>query len=1334
MDKEQVRRRREEKRKLKIAEKEGEKKSKLCGTPSTVLVPPTPQSAKPHNLAGKYFYEMEKKGKDIRWYRGVIGGVVLEGQSFFNPEERRMHVKFKNREGCKLPPFRSASYLRDSQKPNHLKGASYFEEHESGISKNGKILKKKRLFKAEVTSSAGTSEKGTTSYFIKYSNGYRTKLSRKRVEKNLLERSVKPKGLSICNSDEYVFGKALKSLECEHARALRILEQETKKGEKRRAKEAKEEKGLAAKKTENVKRKEKEEEIEFPTPKPLKKKSKFAVPSTNPKKLTPSSVYETPRPNAAREWKFRNPSPTLRPIPTPLRSTMSKVPGSMESTSSLMGDSRRWSGSGNDNNKKRGNANGAGYTGSGTNEMGLLPRRELRFPLRKQPSEMKSKSMKRTNCLTDMSCPKCKSVLQYTKAKSLCKYYTCDKCNLRRDNGYVFTCVNEDCDFDICEVCVDPSLIGLKIDVDGSMAGMVAQAENKGVGEMEGLAGGSITGGEKKNLAAKFASPASAAEFASPIHILHSQDSCDEGLTTLSKSNVDLIQLVDVNNNDPCITPGDKNEKKIDGTPKIHSSRLTPEVLSKVILPESIATVNAVLVDVKEEVPGVPFQKGDKTDELQVLLGGRSPSHFPCTPTSSKRRNGKESEIQTSRPRKRALKKKRNYSSVKNFDDNDDVPKLHQAKRRRRLKAEFLRERVEKPTVAATINFASNSNSISSSSTSGANSLAIDKNSVRRSVEKERDNKPNLVESSQQIVKNSKKKVIDDVQRRWPWRLDEINKLHETLRYGNIPRSTVVYGWRCARKADVVQDVLEALGRTFAFVDCALLDTPAELYHMIVEQLDRSIRDDDSKENGLLVSRHNCSNPNDFVQTLAKLMREYQLQHVRKWQERNRSENIATPLNQKGAAATPQSISGKLSEYEKARIANIQENAKFLETLFPAHEKALFDDEKNGEMQKDHSCNTTCTPQLPSRMSVSTPKLKSAEKSKERDIHSSSKYNTNTFYQDDLENYLATVPPFHIVVDCAEKLSAWSECVLDRLPDLLRDFAVHVITLTSEPFPLYRGHQGEGEGMPFRILFGRLSQPQMLQALHADRPDGVSSKMYFQYVQTLYAVFKDACEDLAELRYLARFFFDTAFKDSVLISKKKLRKSFQDHRKKLFTHDVDVTVISTSTNRDEGMSLETELPELAKFVLLAAYACSYNPKDTDNDYFSNEASRQKRKSKRRNLTHGSGYTAGKKKRNGRLADVPFRLYGPSAFPLERLLHNLFYILQAHWGDRFKTYHQSHAAMTQVNSLVELRLLQRVSASDDYVNPRYKCTTERDEIAKIAESVGFNLDKYLYDSG
>jgi hypothetical protein len=366
----------------------------------------------------------------------------------------------------------------------------------------------------------------------------------------------------------------------------------------------------------------------------------------------------------------------------------------------------------------------------------------------------------------------------------------------------------------------------------------------------------------------------------------------------------------------------------------------------------------------------------------------------------------------------------------------------------------------------------------------------------------------------------------------------------------------------------------------------------------------------------------------------------------------------------------------------------------------------------------------------------------------------------------------------HIIVDGAEKLAAWGEPVLDRLPDLLRSFAVSAVALTSEPFPLYRGCQGGGEGQPFRVVFGRLSETQTRQALTAERPPSVPRGAYARYVQTLVSVFRGACEDLDELRYLARLFFARAFPPPPLppVPLSGLRALFRGHRERLFRHDdsaagsaalgqglgepTNATFLGARSELDAnapGPTLDAELPLLAKFVLMAAYACSYNPAEMDRDYFTPGERGEKRRKRRVVRDHGA---SGNQKRGSRRSDgtiraVPHRLFGPSNFDLERLLAVLNCLVMTHAerggrrdgrggnnqpagraakrsGGVRDRYYQTQAPLAHVSSLVELRLLKRVSAADDWARPRFKCTVVFDEVKRIAESVNFNLQAFLYD--
>jgi origin recognition complex subunit 5 len=151
--------------------------------------------------------------------------------------------------------------------------------------------------------------------------------------------------------------------------------------------------------------------------------------------------------------------------------------------------------------------------------------------------------------------------------------------------------------------------------------------------------------------------------------------------------------------------------------------------------------------------------------------------------------------------------------------------------------------------------------------------------------------------------------------------------------------------------------------------------------------------------------------------------------------------------------------------------------------------------------------------------------------------------------------------------------------------------------------------------------------------------------------------------------------------------------------------------------RERGVDLE--LPYFAKLLLVAAFAASHNPPDTDARYFSRRATG------RRRATHTTSAAASRSRAAAMLA-------GPRAFTLERLLalfHALVHGLDGPatslgvgYGDLFG----------QVATLAQLHLLTRVSAAGELDAPKFRCDLALESIMRVAATLELDLGKYLHD--
>lgn len=153
-----------------------------------------------------------------------------------------------------------------------------------------------------------------------------------------------------------------------------------------------------------------------------------------------------------------------------------------------------------------------------------------------------------------------------------------------------------------------------------------------------------------------------------------------------------------------------------------------------------------------------------------------------------------------------------------------------------------------------------------------------------------------------------------------------------------------------------------------------------------------------------------------------------------------------------------------------------------------------------------------------------------------------------------------------------------------------------------------------------------------------------------------------------------------------------------------------------NTLKEELTSTKTfaqsfELPYYAKFLLIAAYLASYNPPKEDKRLFMKNHGKQ-----RKRLQQVRAKAKITEKLNTQL--------GPKVFTLDRLLAIFYAILEEKIG-------LTSNLLAQIATLVELKLIAG-SKEIDLDTAKYKCIVGYDFISAIAQTVGFNVRKYLYD--
>jgi len=289
---------------------------------------------------------------------------------------------------------------------------------------------------------------------------------------------------------------------------------------------------------------------------------------------------------------------------------------------------------------------------------------------------------------------------------------------------------------------------------------------------------------------------------------------------------------------------------------------------------------------------------------------------------------------------------------------------------------------------------------------------------------------------------------------------------------------------------------------------------------------------------------------------------------------------------------------------------------------------------------------------------------------------------------------------------------------------------------------------------PTVVEFPDYTKEEILRILALDCPVGESPNFYTGFVELLYNVFNHSSKNPNELRHMASLLFPkyrepvdkglgracflmflrsidsprpSCFALGFPVKKTETVKLFRHvdpyikrMLDKLYLREIshaewDSMKEKIQTEQEVIESVvavseqDFEFPYYTKFLLLAAYISSYNPARLDLRYFTKA---------------GEGHKKGTK-RAGKGADRQRMLEGPRNFPLARMFAIFHNILEDPIDNTVDL-------QTQVSTLVSQKLLVQHSKLDALGNMKYRCNANYDFILKIARSVRFSLNNFLYE--
>mmetsp|Transcript_7117 Transcript_7117/g.11270 ORF Transcript_7117/g.11270 Transcript_7117/m.11270 type:complete len:802 (+) Transcript_7117:3-2408(+) len=195
--------------------------------------------------------------------------------------------------------------------------------------------------------------------------------------------------------------------------------------------------------------------------------------------------------------------------------------------------------------------------------------------------------------------------------------------------------------------------------------------------------------------------------------------------------------------------------------------------------------------------------------------------------------------------------------------------------------------------------------------------------------------------------------------------------------------------------------------------------------------------------------------------------------------------------------------------------------------------------------------------------------------------------------------------------------------------------------------------------------------------------------------------------------------------------------SFLDQRMMKLSQSVEQRLLYLGNCNGSWISSLTRLPYLSKCLLLACFICQHNKVDQDRKLFNTSSNGKRRKQQHEGDSEMGAYASWDEK--------ALRALRPRSFPLERMLSVFVNIVALHDGENLVHEHDHGATIRSFLSSLghnvffetigRLRLdglLKEIPNKEgiQLSNYMYFCELGRDDANSLAESIGFQLEKYL----
>lgn len=311
--------------------------------------------------------------------------------------------------------------------------------------------------------------------------------------------------------------------------------------------------------------------------------------------------------------------------------------------------------------------------------------------------------------------------------------------------------------------------------------------------------------------------------------------------------------------------------------------------------------------------------------------------------------------------------------------------------------------------------------------------------------------------------------------------------------------------------------------------------------------------------------------------------------------------------------------------------------------------------------------------------------------------------------------------PIVIVFDKCEKLRNTDLTLLAAFLRLNELSGVNVCTILISDIAWEKFRAKIGVYEPIKIHFPQYTRDEFGHLLFSYKPHRCDDAFYKNYLNLFLSVFFRFCRDLNELRYMAKVNFSKYIepvkegrcdKDDVATLWRNISPVFKANLEVIYLRVSadDLTKRSQLSKEIESttrFALSFELPYYAKYMLIAAYLASYNPAKEDKRLFMKQKNRRGRKTVRK----------------PKLVTANIRV-GPHNFPISRMLAIFCAILD-------EKVDINANLLAQIPSMCQLGLITPVG-NNNLDEPKFRCCVCYDFIVVIAKTVGFNIQKYLYD--